>query len=563
MRTIMVICGLVLVAGAISRPAAAPPSVAIHPDGPNRSRRVEGRAWFENVASELGIDFRHQSGHDKEFYLPESMSGGVGLLDYDRDGYLDVYFVQGGSLTGQRRSQYANVLYRNLGNGRFVDVTASAGVGDLGYGMGCACGDFDGDGWTDIYVTNVGSNVLFHNNKDGSFSDATADAGVGDKSFGASAVFVDYDRDGDLDLFVANYVDWAPDREVACPGPSGSPDYCSPLVYKAPARDTLYRNNGGGVFSDVTESSGVAETYGNGLGVACGDFNRDGLVDIAVANDLMANQLWINLGHGKFRDEAVERGVAYSGTGVAESGMGVDARDADQDGDLDLFMTHFKDQTNTFYENRNGFFTDRTDEVGLRPSLPFVGFGTAMVDLNNDGLIDMFVANGRVLTGPRYGKDGGPYALPNQLFLGTGKGKYREYMPRGGTVEPVIHASRGAAFGDFDNDGGIDIFIVNRDGPAYLLRNRIGSANHWITFRVTNRRGGCAIGARVEIDAGGRQWIRYVRPGYSYCSSNDPRVHFGLGNISRVDKVVVTWVDGSTTRFGPFAADQIIHLTPP
>ncbi len=527
---------------------------------PLSGARTEQSPWFESVADQCGVDFHHTSGHAEKLYMPEIMTGGVGLLDYDRDGYLDAYFVQGGRLVGSRENLPGNRLYRNLGRGRFEDATAAAGVGDVGYGMGCACGDFDNDGWADIYVTNVGRNVLYHNNRDGTFSDVTASAGVGDPSFSSSAAFVDYDHDGDLDLLVVNYVRWSPDREVACNGPNGRPDYCTPNVYQAPARDTLYRNNGDGTFTDASAASGISAMFGNGLGVVCGDLNGDGLVDISVANDLLANQLWINQGDGTFRDEALQRGAAYSGDGLAEAGMGIDAGDIDADGDLDLFMTHFDAQTNTIYLNEGGFFVDQTSRLGLTASLPFTGFGTSLVDLNNDGQLDIYVANGRVVVGHGEYVSSDPYAEPNQLFEGLRDGTFREVLPRGGTAELLVHSSRGAAFGDYDNDGDIDIFVANRDGPAYVLRNRTGRGNHWVAFRVTNRHGSDAIGARVEIVLGGRKRIRDVRTGYSYCSSNDPRVYFGLGTQARVENVRVTWVNRQVQTFGSFGADQIVEL---
>lgn len=547
--------GVVLIVTAPTAPTAPPTGVV----APDASPTAKG--WFEDVAASCGIDFQHTTGAGTPLYMPESMVAGVGLIDYDRDGHLDVYFIQGGSLRNLTPDTPGNQLYRNRGDGSFVDVTASANVGDTGYGVGCACGDYDNDGWTDIYVTNTGPNVLYKNNRDGTFTDVTDTAGVGDPGFNSSAAFVDYDRDGDLDLYVVDYVSWSPDSEVVCTAWNGEPDYCTPNAYKAPGEDTLYRNNGDGTFTNVSEAAGISAIFGNGLGVVCADLNADGWIDIAVANDLRANQLWMNRGDGTFFDEGLERGAAYSGDGMAESGMGIDAQDVDNDGDLDLFMTHFGGQTNTFYLNEDGFFADRTTRVGLGSSLPFTGFGTALIDLDNDGWLDIYVANGRVVygRGEWYEKD--PYAEPNQLFEGLGGGTFREVMPLGGTDELLIHSSRGAAFGDYDNDGDIDIFVANRDGPAYVLRNRAAEGNHWIIFRVINHFGSDAIGGRVEIEVAGERRIRDVRAAYSYCASNDPRVHFGLGESTRVDGVKVTWTDGKVQEFGAFEADQIIELT--
>ncbi len=549
--------------------AESKPEVVVQETAPT------GEAWFENVAPGCGIGFQHVTGAGTPLYMPESMVAGVGVLDYDRDGYLDVYFIQGGSLRNRTRNTPGNQLFRNRGDGTFVDVTAEADVGDTGYGVGCTCGDYDNNGWTDIYITNTGPNVLYRNNGDGTFTDVTDAAGVGDPGFNSSAAFVDYDHDDDLDLYVVDYVSWSPESEVVCKAWNGEPDYCTPNAYKAPGQDTLYRNNGDGTFTDVSEAAGVSAIFGNGLGVVCGDLNNDGWIDIAVANDLRANQLWMNRGDGTFFDEGLERGAAYSGDGMAESGMGIDAQDIDHDGDLDLFMTHFGGQTNTFYLNEDGFFVDRTTRFGLGSSLPFTGFGTALIDLNNDGCLDIYVANGRVIygRGEWYEKD--PYAEPNQLFEGLDDGTFREIMPLGGTDDLLVHSSRGAAFGDYDNDGDIDIFVANRDGPGYVLRNRSGErssspaqGNHWIMFRVLNRFGSDAIGARVEIETSGDQsrcmsgrHMRDVRAAYSYCASNDPRVHFGLGESTGVDNVKVTWTNGKVQDFGAFEADQIVGLT--
>lgn len=517
-------------------------------------------AWFQNVAESTGINFMHESGQGNKLYMPESMTGGVALLDYDGDGFLDVYFVQGGRVIGPRAGLPGNRLYRNTGDGKFEDVTEQAGVGDIGYGMGCATGDFDNDGWTDLYVTNAGPNVLYRNNGDGTFSDVTTLAGVGDPSFSASAAFVDYDHDGYNDLIVVNYLVWSAATELTCRGPTGRFEYCVPTNYNAPAPDKLFHNNGDGTFTDTTVPSGISTMFGNGLGVVAGDFNNDGLIDICVANDETANQLWINLGDGTFRDRALEWGVAYDGGGQTEAGMGIDTGDIDADGDLDLFMTHFTNETNTLYINHTQFFADETSRWGLEASLPFTGFGAALHDFNNDGWLDVYVANGRINRGFDLASSEGPYAEPNLLFQGTSDRKFREIVPRGGTERLLKHASRGAAFGDYNNDGRIDIFVVNRDARPYVLRNQNKSKNHWVMFRVVNELGADALGARVTIHVVGKDRKRDVRTAYSYCSANDPRVHFGLGTAMQVENVRVTWPDGKTESFGGFLADRIQEL---
>jgi hypothetical protein len=518
--------------------------------------------WFEEIAAAAGLEFRHVSGHTTRFYMPEINVGGVGLLDFDGDGWLDVYCVQGGYLDpAASTNRPANKLYRNLGNWRFQDVTAQAGVGDTGYGNGCACADYDGDGDSDIYVTNSGTNVLYRNNRNGTFTDVTGQARVGHIGWGSSAAFFDYDADGHLDLAVANYLNWSRDREVNCYSRGGLPDYCSPLNYKAPAMDTLYHNNGDGTFEDVTLAAGLEKAYGHGLGVATGDFNLDGRLDLYVANDAMPNQLWINQGNGRFTDEAVLRGCAVNSMGMSEAGMGVVAVDLLQRGQLDLFVSHLVGEGNRLFLNTNGYFIDWIRPRGPgAPSLPFTGFGVGFFDFDNDGLFDLFVANGRV----RYGHDqldpNDPYAEPNTLLRGAGGGDFGEVLPRGGT-DPVLTAtSRGCAFGDLDNDGGIDIVVINRDGPAHLLRNRVAARGHWIRFRVLNARGTDAHNALVRLEAGGRTQYRQVQPNEGYCSSNDPRVHFGLGTVTRAERVIVRWPGGGEESFGPFDAGRVYEL---
>ncbi len=517
--------------------------------------------WFEEVAEASYVRFEHVFSTVQRHYLPEIMSGGVGLLDYDGDGYLDIYFVQGGDLDPSTPDRPGNRMYRNLGDGTFEDVTAVTGTGDSGYGMGCACGDYDGDGDVDIYVTNVGPNVLYRNNGDGTFTDVTEVAGVGDPGWGTSAAFTDYDGDGHLDLLIVNYLRWSPAREQVCLSRLDQRDYCGPKSFRAPAPDTLYRNMGDGTFEDVSESAGLRQAYGNGLGVAPGDFDSDGLMDFYVANDAMANQLWINAGDGRFTEEALISGCALNQSGAAEAGMGVTAVDVDNDGDLDLFMSHLRDESNTLYMNRAGSFDDATAMAGLgAPSMPYTGFGLGFADFNHDGYLDLFIANGRVdLIEPTHDPEK-PYAEPNQLFKGLGNGRFKEVLPRGGTPELLIEVTRGAALGDLDNDGDVDIVLVNNNAKTHVFRNQAGSRGNWVIFRVLNRHGGYALGASVRIQAGKVVQWRQVQRAYSYCSSNDPRVHFGLGKAARVDEVTIHWPGGRVEAFGPFLANQICEL---
>ncbi len=526
---------------------------------PQRDARLHeaGSPWFEEVAVASGLAFRHERGPQR-YLFPEIMSGGAGLLDYDGDGDLDAYMVQGGDLMPSGSAVAGNRLYRNRGDGTFEEVTVAAGTGDTGYGMGCTAGDYDGDGNTDLYVTNVGPNVLYRNRGDGTFEDVTDAAGVGHPGWGTSCAFVDYDTDGDLDLIVVNYVRWSIAVERECSGRGGGRDYCKPNNYNAPAPDTLYRNNGDGTFTDVSEPAGLRRAFGNGLGVACADYDLDGLPDIYVANDGMPNQLWINLGDGRFEDRALLAGCAVNRQGMAEAGMGVAAVDLDHDGDPDLFMTHLRDETNTFYRNDGGVFEDTSALTRLgAPSIPDTGFGMGFADFDHDGRLDLYVANGRVGRWDPTPNPADPYGERDQLYRGLDADRFE---PVGSSGSNDIDNSRAAAFGDCDNDGDIDILVVSNAGPVRLLRNEAGRSGHWVVFRVVNRAGSDALGATVQLQAGQRLQRRLVQSAYSYCASNDPRVHFGLAGETEVTSVIVGWPDGTQEAFGPFAADAIHEL---
>ncbi|MCH8992127.1 MAG: CRTAC1 family protein [Acidobacteria bacterium] len=517
---------------------------------------IDGPAWFEDTLADSNVDFRHSSAPSVGYRFPEIISGGVCLFDYDMDGDLDLYFVQGGDVDSDRTDGPGNRLYSNRGNAVFDDVTDTAGVGDTAYGIGCTCGDYDADGDVDLYVTNLGPNVLYRNNGDGTFTDVTGEAGVGDAGWSSSSAFLDYDSDGDLDLYVVNYINWALDREIECFTGAGIRDYCSPNNYNAPAPDSLYRNDGAGVFTDVSNSSGIRATFGNGLGVAWGDYNSDGRVDIYVANDGMPNQLWINQGDGRFSDDALISGCAVNVHGLAEAGMGVMTTDIDNDGDLDLFMSHLREESNTFYVNRGGMFDDATARLGLAsPSVGFTGFGLGLADFDHDGRLDIYVANGAVKLEAKSlaaGRD--PYVERNQLFARGNGDRFEEVVPLGGTSEPLLATSRGAAIGDLDNDGDLDIVVANKDSRPHILRNLAGSRGGWIMFRVLDRRGVDALGAAVQIVYGGEKQWRFVQRAYGYCSAHDPRVHFGLAEVTGIDSALVRWPNGGQETFGPFEA---------
>jgi len=520
-----------------------------------------GTPWFEEVTEKSGLRFVHRSGHGERFLLPEIMGGGAALFDMDGDGDLDAYLVQSGSLVAPESSRPRNQLFRNRGDGAFEDVTAGSGAEGRGYGMGVTAGDYDNDGDVDLYVTNVGPNVLLRNDGGGRFTDVTARAGAGDPSWSTSAAFFDYDADGDLDLFVANYLHWSQASELACYSLTGLRDYCSPKNYDAPAPDTLYRNNGNGTFADVSVEAGLRTAVGTGLGVTVGDFDGNGKIDVFVANDGMMNQLWLNQGGGRFRDGALLLGCALDEDGKAKAGMGVDAADVDDDDDLDLMVVNLDGESDSFYRNHGRYFADETAAVGLRvASRPFTRFGMALLDFDNDGWLDLYEANGRVgLQSKLYSSD--PFAEPNVLFRGTAAGRFVEVTPRGGTKELLVGTSRGAAFGDVNNDGAIDVLVVNRDGPAHLLLNRTADRGHFIRFRVLDEHRRDALGADVRLSVGSRRLRRAVRVAGSYLVANDPRVHVGLGSETRVGNVTVRWPDGKEETFGDFPVDQEFTLT--
>ena len=564
---------------------------------------------FVERAAEAGLDFVHRNGATGDYDYPELLVGGGALLDVDEDGLLDVYLVQSGPVpgaagdgspsrsggasadrpgnvgvtapvagsvatragstdaaasgAGTAADELRNRLYRNLGDGAFEDVTDAAGVGDAGYGAGATAGDYDRDGLVDLYVLNVGANRLYRNAAGGVFEDATARAGVGDDAWSSSAVFFDYDGDLDLDLFVVNYVVWSAARERPCLGPNGLRNYCNPAEY-APAPDTLYRNDGGGRFVDVSEVAGIRSAAGPGLGVVAGDFDGDGLVDLYVANDQAPNHLWLNEGDGTFREDALARGAALNELGQPEAGMGIAVADPDCDGDLDLFLTHLSGETNTFYRNDGaGFFLDATDETGLGGvSQAYTGFGTSWFDVDRDGILDLFIANGKVTPGDDAAFD---YREPNQLLRGLESGGYEDVSARAGAALELPEVSRGAAFGDLDNDGDVDIVVVNNEGPARLLRNEVGNSASWLIVDLCG--GGIldrsAIGSRVTVEAGGRSWTRYARPASSFAVANDPRIHFGLGDAESVDRLEVRWPGGAVTERTGVEVDRILRLLAP
>ncbi|HWP43746.1 MAG TPA: CRTAC1 family protein [Blastocatellia bacterium] len=508
------------------------------------------REVFIEIHEQAGLDFTHVHGGSGKKYMIETMGAGGGFLDYDNDGFLDIYLIQSGPLPGfPDQRPLSNKLFRNNGDGTFADVTEAAGVGDTGYGMGCCFGDIDNDGFTDIFITNFGPNKLYRNNGDGTFTDITDRAGVGDPRWGTSCAFADYDRDGYLDLYVVNYVDFSLDNNKHC-GPPDRPEYCHPDVYNG-VPDILYHNNGDGTFTDVTLKSGAYnadKAEGKGLGVVWTDYDDDGDPDIYVANDSTRNFLYRNNGDGTFTDVAVVTGCAYNERGMTEAGMGVDSGDVDGDGRFDFFLTHLNFETNTLYRNAGGLFEDWTTVSGIGPpSLPMVGFGTGLFDFDNDGDLDAYVANGHIIDNISERNTSITYAQPDQLFENVGGGRFVEITSRAGAYFQTRWVGRGAAFGDIDNDGDLDILVTNCNQRALLLRNEVGNKNNWITLKLASRhRGRDAIGALVKLVTDRSAQVEEVRSGTSYLSQCDMRLQFGLGDQRQIDRLEIRWPDGQT-----------------
>ena len=523
---------------------------------------------FDEVAEKAGLTFRHFNGMTGKFYLPEIMGAGGALFDYDNDGDMDVFLVQGTALESSSKpngTPHQGKLFRNDLDGgklRFTDVTEKSRIRATGYGMGVAVGDINNDGRSDLYVTNLGSNQMYLNKGDGTFEDVTRSSATDDPRWSTSASFLDYDCDGWLDLMVVNYAEFTTTNSPNCYAPTSARDYCTPRVFRAPG-NRLFHNKGNGTFEDVTVKAGVDKEFGHGLGVVSADLNDDGWIDIYVANDGDPNQLWINQKDGTFKNEALLAGAAVNRDGKAEAGMGVDAGDFDGNGADDIFITHLMEETNTLFTNLgDGVFEDRTRETGLgMPGRRFTGFGTLFFDYDNDSWLDLLLVNGAVQLLPELMRKGDPFPLgqPNQVFRNTGNGRFVEIVDQAGPSFQALEVSRGAAFGDIDNDGDTDVLVTNNNGPVRLLLNQLGHRNHWIGLRVVDRSGRDALGAQVDIVVKNDQVLRRrVRTDGSYLSANDPRVLVGLGKVTEVETVRVRWPDGSA---GELKAPQLKRYT--
>ena len=519
------------------------------------SETVPSPPWFTDEAQARGLAFSHVSGATGDFLLPEIMGSGAALFDADGDGDLDAYLVQSGRFPGRTDGTPGNELYINDGTGRFVRVRAT-GAEDQGYGMGVTAGDYDNDGDVDLYVTNVGTNALLANDGAGTFTDVTQVAGVQGQGFSTAAVFFDADRDGDLDLFVVNYVAWHRGVERECfDYGTGVRNYCDPGNYQLPDRDILYRNDGDGTFTDVSGPAGLTAASGNGLGVVSADFDGNGLPDIFVANDKTMNHLWLNQGEMTFRDDAVLWGCAMDDHGITKAGMGVVAEDVDNDGDPDLLVVNIEGETDSYYRNEGSYFVDATAVRGLGTvSRRYTRFGVALADFNNDGLLDLYEANGRVTWSPEPEAED-VFAEPNVLMQGTAD-QFAVVSPGGGVEGTLVHTSRGVAIGDVDDDGGLDLLVVNRDAPAYLLMNRAPSRGHWARVETLARNGRAERGAVVSGLVNGERRFRRAQAAGSYLAAHDMRIHFGLGGADRLVDVQVRWPSGQLEAFGDIPAGE-------
>jgi hypothetical protein len=514
---------------------------------------------FADVTAAAGIQFQHNSGAFGGKFLPETLGSGCAFLDYDNDGWQDILLVNGMDWPGHKRQKSTLHLYRNNRNGTFTDVTRAAGLDIEMYGMGVAIGDYNNDGFPDIFISCVGQSHLFRNDGDGKFTDVTRTAGfLSHQGFSTSALWIDYDRDGLLDLFVCNYVRWSPEHDVFCSLDGTHKSYCTPEAYRGNTC-WLFHNRGDGTFEDVTATSGVFDSSSKSLGVAMFDYDQDGWPDLLVANDTQPNKLYRNLRNGKFKDVAVEAGLAFSTEGKARAGMGVDTGDFDNSGRPGVAITNFDNEMIGLYRAVSPTaYDDISQASGVGgPSKSTLGFGCTFLDVNLDGALDLAVANGHIDETVRNIRGNVGYAQPPQLFLNAGNGQFQDIAAEvgGGFEKPKV--GRGLAYGDFDGDGDLDVLMTTNNGPAYLFRNDQSSGNRSIRFRLVGTKSNRdAIGACMRIFYNGQNQSRLVHGGSSYLSQSELPVTFGLGKRDKIDRVTIDWPSGRNEEFKDLAAGR-------
>jgi enediyne biosynthesis protein E4 len=563
MRRLLILLGMVLLS-AMGQDKPAPKTPSAKAEGPIR---------FEEIAQKAGLHYITANGDTENKNQPQTMVAGVALFDYDGDGYLDVYLVGGAAIPSLEKETpaYWNRLFHNNHDGTFTDVTEKAGLAGAGYGSGVAIGDYDNDGWPDVFLANVTGNQLFHNNGDGTFTDVTAKAGVagaklnGKKMWSAGAGWFDYNNDGLLDLFVVNYCVWEVNKDPYCRVKEGVRAYCHPKNY-ASLHNTIYRNNGDGTFTDVSQELGIAQQFGKGMSVTFADYDGDGYMDAFVANDTTQNFLFHNLKGKKFEEVALPAGVGYAQDGVARSGMGSDFRDVNNDGRPDIWHTAVENEGFPLWINDGkGEFEDMTVASGLRSTNDMSGWGNGMADFDNDGWKDLFVARANVMDNISLQSPSRRYPEPNTIFRNLGNGKFEDVSSTAGPDFQVEAAHRGVAFGDLDNDGRIDMVVSVLNGPAKLFHNITENGNHWILLKLVGTKSNrMAIGAQIRIttEDGNSQWNE-VTTAVGYASSSDPRVHFGLGKNEKIKEMEIRWPSGIKQVLKDVAGDRILTIEEP